>query len=321
MLLRASEMTGGPSHPYKVGDQWAKGNKRLKNSLSESTRERWESDCEIKEKLQQDLPFQARRSGLLCCLIIVLGCFGWLEEPNHSGSDSRVLSTASLSSLQSLSHVQLFATPWTTSHQASLSITNSRSLLKLMSVESVMPSNHLILSRRLLLPPSIFPSLRDFPLNQFFASGGLSIGVWASTSVLPMNTQGLISFRKDWLDFLVVQGTLKSLFQHHSSKAAILWRSAFFIASLKLLETKFFVFRSPLLWIPSLQVKLSPSASYAFALPTSRGQTCHTWENIVSSSVCLILPSVSSQWDSCLSGMAPNLHFVCVSSFLYISST
>ena len=100
MLLCASEMTGGPSHPFKIGDQWAKGNKRLKNSLSESTRERWESDCEIKEKLQQDLPFQARRSGLLCCLIIALGCFGWLEEPDHSGSDSRVLSTTSLSSVQ-----------------------------------------------------------------------------------------------------------------------------------------------------------------------------------------------------------------------------
>ena len=213
------------------------------------------------------------------------------------------------------------ATPWITARQISLSITNSWSPPKFISIESLMPSNHLLLCHSLLLLPSIFPSIRVFQISLLFASGGQSVGVWASTSVLPMNTQGLISFRKDWLDFLVVQGTLKSLFQHHSSKAAILWRLAFFIASLKLLETKFFVFRSPLLWIPSLQVKLSPSASYAFALPTSRGQTCHTWENIVSSSVCLILPSVSIQWDSCLSGMAPNLHFVCVSSFLYISST
>ena len=112
-----------------------------------------------------------------------------------------------------LSHVQLFATPWTTAHQASLSNTNSRSLPKLISIESVMPSNHLILCRPLILLPSIFPGIRSFPMSQFFASGGQSIGVSASTWVLPMNTQDWFSFRMDWLDLLAVPGTLKSLLQ------------------------------------------------------------------------------------------------------------
>ena len=97
--------------------------------------------------------------------------------------------TCEFSSVQALSHVLLSVTPWTAAHQASLSITNSRSLLKLMSIESVMPSNHLILCRPLLLPPSIFPSIRVFSNELFFASGGQSIRVSASTSVLPMNTQ------------------------------------------------------------------------------------------------------------------------------------
>ena len=94
-----------------------------------------------------------------------------------------------LSSVQSLSHVLLFATPWTAARQASLSITNSRSLSKLISIESVMPSNHLILCRPLLLLPSIFPSIRVFPVSQFFGSGGQSIGASASASVFPMNIQ------------------------------------------------------------------------------------------------------------------------------------
>ena len=93
------------------------------------------------------------------------------------------------SSVQSLSHVCLFATPWTIARQASLSITNSQSLPKLMSIESVMPSNHLILCRPLLLLPSIFPNIRSFQMSQLFESGGQSIGASASTSVLPMNTQ------------------------------------------------------------------------------------------------------------------------------------
>ena len=133
------------------------------------------------------------------------------------------------SSVQLLSHVRLFATPWTAAHQASLSITNSRSLPRLMSIESVMPSNHLILCHPLLLPPSIFPSIRVF-LNE----SALCIRLpkyWSfSFNISPSNEpSGLISFRMDWLDLLAVQGTLKSLLQHHSSKASILWRLAFFI--------------------------------------------------------------------------------------------
>ena len=120
-------------------------------------------------------------------------------------------------------------TPWTAAHQASLSITNSWSLLKLMSIESVMPSNHLILCRPLLLLPSIFPSIRVFSKESV-----LSIRwpkYWSfSFSISPSNEySGLISFRMDWLHLLAVQGTLKSLLQHHSSKALILWCSAFFI--------------------------------------------------------------------------------------------
>ena len=123
-----------------------------------------------------------------------------------------------------------FATPWTTACQASLSITNSRSLLKLMSTESVMPSHHLILSSPF-LPPSVFPASRSFPMSQFFASSSQSIGF--SFSISPSNEySGLISFRIDWLDLLAVQGTLKSLLQHHSSKALVLCCPAFFIVQL-----------------------------------------------------------------------------------------
>ena len=107
------------------------------------------------------------------------------------------------SSLQSLSHVRLFATPWTAALQASLPITNSQSLLKLMSIKSVMPSNHLILCRPLLLPPSIFPSIRSFQMSQFFTSGGQIIGVPASTSVLPMNIQ--VWFPLGWTGWISLQ--------------------------------------------------------------------------------------------------------------------
>ena len=122
------------------------------------------------------------------------------------------------SSVQSLSHVALFATPWTGAHQASLCITNSRSLLKLMSIESVMPSNHLILCHPLLLPPSIFPSIRVFSNESFLCIRWPKY--WSfSFSISPSNEYaGLISFRMDWLNLLAVQGTLKSLLQHHSSK-------------------------------------------------------------------------------------------------------
>ena len=132
------------------------------------------------------------------------------------------------SSVQSFSHVRLFETPWTAARQSSLSITNSQSLPKLMSIESVMLSNHLTLYCPLLLLPSIFPSIRVF-------SNELALCIrwpkyWSfSFSISPFSEySGLISFRKDWLDLLVVPGTLKSLLQHHYLKPSILWRSAFF---------------------------------------------------------------------------------------------
>ena len=137
-----------------------------------------------------------------------------------------------MSSVQLLSRVQVFATPWAAACQTSPSITNSQSLLQLMSIESVMASNHLILCHPLLLPPSTFPSIRVFsnestlhirwPKNWTF-----------SFSISPSNEySGLISFRIGWLDLLAVQGTLKSFLQHHSSKASVLSCSAFFIVQL-----------------------------------------------------------------------------------------
>ena len=136
------------------------------------------------------------------------------------------------SSVQLLSRARLFITPWTAAHQASLSITNSQSLLKLMSIESVMPSNHLILCRPLLLLPSIFPSIRVFSNESVLHIKWPKY--WSfSFNISPSNEYSrLISFRMDWFDLLAVQGTLKSLLQHHSSKASILWLSAFFIVQL-----------------------------------------------------------------------------------------
>ena len=128
-----------------------------------------------------------------------------------------------ISSVQSLSRVQLFATPWTAARQASLYITNSCSLLKLMSIESVMPSSYLILCCPLLLLPSIFPSIRVFSNESVLRIRWPKY--WSfSFSASPSNEySGLISFRIDQLDLLAVQGTLKSVFQHHSSKASILY--------------------------------------------------------------------------------------------------
>ena len=125
---------------------------------------------------------------------------------------------------QSLSRVLLFVTPWTVAHQASLSVAISWSLLKFMSTESVMPSNHLILCHPLLLPPSIFPSIRAFSSESALP---IRWPKYWSFSISPSNEySGLISFRMDWLYVLAVQGTFKSLLQHHSSKASIIWRLA-----------------------------------------------------------------------------------------------
>ena len=142
---------------------------------------------------------------------------------------SKILHSVQFSSL---SLVQLFATPWTAGRKASLSIINSWHMLRLMSIEPVMPFNHLILCHPLLLPPSIFPSIRVFSNEPVLHNRWPKY--WSfSFSISPSNEHpGLISFRMDWLDLLAVQGTLKSLLQHHSSKASILWHSAFFIIQL-----------------------------------------------------------------------------------------
>jgi len=137
-----------------------------------------------------------------------------------------------IQSVQLLSHVQLFETPWTAARQASLSITNYWSLLKLMPIESVMPSNYLILCHPLLLLTSIFPSIRVFSNEAVLCIRWPKY--WSFIfNISPSNEHsGLISFRMDWLDVLAVQGTLKSLLQHHSSKASIIQCSVFFIVQL-----------------------------------------------------------------------------------------
>ena len=151
----------------------------------------------------------------------------WVEYRKNRTSKSIYLS-----SVQLLSHVRLFVTLWTAAHQASLSITNPQSLLILMSIESVMPSSHLILCHPLLLLPSLFLRIRVFFNESVLPTRWPKY--WSfSFSISPSNEySGLISFRMDWLDLLAVQGTLKGLLQHHSSKASILWRSAFFIVQL-----------------------------------------------------------------------------------------
>ena len=138
------------------------------------------------------------------------------------------ISVQLLSSVQSLSCVRLFATPWITAHQASLSITISWSSLRLTSTESMMLSSHLILGRPLLLLPPIPPSIRVFSNESTLPMKWPKYWSFSFSIIPSKETPGLISFRMDWLDLLAVQGTLKSLLQHHSSKASILRRSAFF---------------------------------------------------------------------------------------------
>ena len=138
-----------------------------------------------------------------------------------------------VSSVQSLNHVLHFATLWNAACQASLSFTNSQNLLKLMSIESVMPSSHLILCHPLLLLPSIFASIKVFS-NKLAPC--IRWPKYWSFSIRPSNEySGFVSFRIDWFDLLAVQGTLKSLLQHHNSKASILWHSAFFLVQLSYL--------------------------------------------------------------------------------------
>ena len=154
---------------------------------------------------------------------------GLVQNSGAVRNNSRRLAAPVLlgATVQSLSRVQLFETPWTAAHQASLSFTISLNLLKLMSTESVAPSNHLILCCPLLLLPSIFPSIRVFSKESVLRIRWPKY--WSfSFSMSPSNVySGLISFRNDWFDLLAAQGTLKSLLKHHSSKASILWLSAF----------------------------------------------------------------------------------------------
>ena len=179
------------------------------------------------------------------CLVFALGgeyrCCMWLVNfiapscPHASKTQPSVAHYTSLSSVQffqSLSRVRLFVTPWTAACQASLSIINTRSLLKLMSIESVMPFNHMILCCPLLLLSSIFPSIRVFSNESVLRIRWPKY--WSfSFSISPSNEySGLVSFRMNLFDILAVQGTLKSLLQHHSSKAPILRHSAFFIVQL-----------------------------------------------------------------------------------------
>ena len=157
---------------------------------------------------------------------------GHCDSRPSVGDSQHTYVITQFNSVQLLSHVRLFATPWTAADQASLSITNSRSLLKCMSVESVMPSNHLILCHPLLLPPSIFPSIRDFSDESVLCIRWPKY--WSfSFNISPSNEySSLISSRMDLLDLLAVQGTPKSLLQHHSSTASILWHLEFFIVQL-----------------------------------------------------------------------------------------
>ena len=150
---------------------------------------------------------------------------GFLDSLTFLVSKHRMDSTSFAAVGQPLSLVRLFVTPWTAARQAFLSITNSQSLLKLMSSESVMPSNHLTLCHPLLFPPSIFPNIRVFSNESALR---IRWPKYWSFSISPSNEySGLISFKMDWLDLLAVQGTLKSLLKHHSPQASILWGSAF----------------------------------------------------------------------------------------------
>ena len=191
-------------------------------------------------KISCENPNRGRKTPAMCLadwhgrdtLLTVVGeeffCFTWCfgRADEVSGAEQYI----SVQFSHSLSRVQFFVTPWTAACQASLSVTHSQSLLKFMSIESVTPSNHLILCRPLLLLPSIFPSIRVFSNESVLH---ITWPEYWNFSISPSNEySGLISFRMDWLDLLAVQGTLKSLLQHHSSKASILWCSAFSIVQL-----------------------------------------------------------------------------------------
>ena len=203
---------------------------QLRKEMDENSQQGW---CVCNpERVKEKSGKQSCSSNLLLPLALDLGSLAGQEDKSEiQGLPTffKMIKVIMFSSVQSLSHVRLFVTPWTAAHQSSLSITNSRSLFKPMSIESVMPSNNLILCHSLLLLPSIFHSIRLFSNEPFVRKRWPKY--WSfSFSISPSNEySGLISFKMDCLDFLTVQGTLKSLLQHHSSKASILRRSAFFL--------------------------------------------------------------------------------------------
>ena len=167
-----------------------------------------------------------------CCERHPLLCYSKILLWRLVLTDKLISEFKAISSVHSLSRVWHFATAWTVAQQASLSINNSWSLLKLMSIESVMPSNHLILCCPLLLLPSIFPSIRVFPNESVIHISWPKYWSFSFSISSSKEYSGLISFRIDWFDLLAVQGTLKSLLQHHSLKASILWCRAFFMVLL-----------------------------------------------------------------------------------------
>ena len=171
-------------------------------------------------------PFIPLTIQLQILVALIPGCFSKVTSLTYQNT------IISLSSLHFLSRVQLFVTPWTVAHQASLSITNSQSLLKLMLIELVMPSNHLILYHPFLLLPPIFSRIRVFSNESVLLIRWPKGWSFSFNISLSNEYSGLISFRIDWFDLLSVQGTLKNLLQHHSSKASILWHSVFFTVQL-----------------------------------------------------------------------------------------
>ena len=237
----------------------------------------------------------------MCTLGRNVSCSATVE--NSMEVSKNLKRRATISSVQSFSRVQLFVTPWTTARQASRSITNSRSLPKLMSIKLVMPSNHLILYSALLLLPSVFPSIRVFSNESALRIRWPKY--WSfSVNIGPSNEHsGLISFRMDWLDLLTVQGTLKSLLQHHSSKASILWHSAFFIVQLShpymttgktiALTIQTFVGKVMSLlfnMLSRLIITFLPRSKHLFFLYTSSVYSCHLF--LISSASAMVFPVI-----------------------------
>ena len=185
-----------------------------------------------------------------------------------------IYTTIQFSSVQSLNRVQLFATPWIAACQASRSITNSWSSLRLVSIESVMPSSHLILGRPIFLLPPTPPSIKVFSNESTLCMRCLKYWSFSFSIIPSKEIPGLISFRMDWLDLLAVQGTLKSLLQHHSSKVPVLWRSAFFMVASLIAQRLIHLpaMRETWVWSPGWEdplekEKAAHSSTFAWKMP------------------------------------------------------